>query len=254
MEVCPNNLPMKQILNHLLNWQKDAYQKLIILLTIAVSSIIFATPAVATGLYNIPNLQTGDRTWIVDEAEVISRATEGNISSALEDLANTTGNEVRIITIRRLDYEETPNNFTEALLKKWFPTPEAQGNQTILMLETLTNNAAIVTGDKIKSIMSDDIANSVVSETLMAPLRDGNKYNQALIDASVRIVAVLSGQPDPGPPEIVDNNQLEPNFTKAEDVDQGNAIAWVVGLLIAATIIPMATYYIYQVNQPSSDG
>ena len=130
---------MKQILNHLLNWQKDAYQKLIILLTIAVSSIIFATPAVATGLYNIPNLQTGDRTWIVDEAEVISRATEGNISSALEDLANTTGNEVRIITIRRLDYEETPNNFTEELLKKWFPTPEAQANQTLLMLENKYN-------------------------------------------------------------------------------------------------------------------
>ncbi|MEH2389151.1 MAG: YgcG family protein, partial [Nostoc sp.] len=29
---------------------------------------------------------------------------------------------------------------------------------------------------------------------------------------------------------------------------------WVVGLLIAATVIPMATYYIYQINQPSSNG
>ncbi|MHC5729121.1 MAG: photosystem II repair protein Psb32, partial [Nostoc sp.] len=41
---------------------------------------------------------------------------------------------------------------------------------------------------------------------------------------------------------------------KAEETNQGNATAWVVGLLIAATVIPMATYYIYQINQPSSNG
>ncbi|MEM7714385.1 MAG: YgcG family protein, partial [Cyanobacteria bacterium P01_A01_bin.68] len=32
------------------------------------------------------------------------------------------------------------------------------------------------------------------------------------------------------------------------------ATIWVVGLLIAATVIPMATYYIYLAIQPSSEG
>ncbi|MFM8009184.1 MAG: YgcG family protein, partial [Dolichospermum sp.] len=44
----------------------------------------------------------------------------------------------------------------------------------------------------------------------------------------------------------------EGTFTKAEDTDKENATVWVVGLLIAATVIPMATYYIYQVFQPAT--
>ena len=245
---------MKQLLKHLFHWQKYVYQKLIIVLAIAVSIALFATPALATGLYDMPNLKADGSTWIVDEAEVISRLNEGNISSALGELANQTGYQVRIVIIRRLDYDQTANSCTQALFEKWFPTPEAQANQALLMVDTLTNKTAFVTGDGIKSVMSDDIANSVASETLMVPLRDGNKYNQAMLDASDRIITVLSGKPDPGPPEIVDNVKLESNFVKADEVDRKSATAWVVGLLIAATIIPMATYYVYQVNQPSSDG
>jgi uncharacterized protein len=76
------------------------------------------------------------------------------------------------------------------------------------------------------------------------------------LDVSDRIVAILSGKPDPGPPEIVDNIQVESTFASSEETakERGNSTAWVIGLLIAATVIPMATYYIYQVNQPSSDG
>ncbi|MEL7244160.1 MAG: YgcG family protein, partial [Cyanobacteria bacterium J06573_2] len=82
----------------------------------------------------------------------------------------------------------------------------------------------------------------------------GNKYNQAFLDAQERLTTVLSGQPDPGPPEVTDEVQVEGTFTKAEETDQGNATIWVVGLLIAATVIPMATYYIYLAVQPSSEG
>ena len=213
---------------------------------------MFSIPALATGVYNIPNL-TSD-TWIVDEADLISRFNEGKISSAFDELAKKTGNEVRIITVRRLDYGETPESFTKALFEKWFPNEEAQANQTLLMIDSVTNGTAIITGDKVKSTMSDDIAQSVASETVLVPLRKGNKYNQAFLDAQERLVTVLSGQPDPGPPEVTDEVQVEGTFTKAEETDQGNATIWVVGLLIAATVIPMATYYIYLAIQPSSEG
>ncbi len=93
--------------------------------------------------------------------------------------------------------------------------------------------------------MPDDIAQSVVSETILIPLREGDKYNQAFLDASDRLVAVLSGKPDPGPPQIAETANLEGTFKKAEETDTGNATIWVIGLLLAATIIPMATYYLY---------
>ncbi len=260
---------MKQLLNHLhQEWRqyltsipgvlttavrKKSIQWLMLpLIAITLVSSLLASPVLAIGVYQMPNtVESG--TWVVDKAEVLSRANEGNISSTFSDLAKQTGNEVRIVTVRRLDYGETPESFTKALFEQWFPTKEAQANQTLLMIDTVTNGTYIITGEKVKSLMPDEIAQSVAHETVMAPLREGDKYNQAFLDASDRLSKVLSGEPDPGPPKIVENVQVEGTFKKAEETDKGNATVWVVGLLIAATVIPMATYYIYLVLQPSSD-
>jgi uncharacterized protein len=245
---------MKQLLNTVKSWKNSIKKLAYSLVVVILATMVLATPVSATGVYEISGL-TPD-TWVVDEADVLSRANESKISGTLSELAQASGNEVRFITVRRLDYGETPESFTKALFEKWFPTKEAQANQILMMIDTVTNGNAIITGDGVKATLADDTAKSITNETLMAPLRDGNRYNQAFLDVSDRIVAILSGKPDPGPPEIVDNIQVESTFASSEETakERGNSTAWVIGLLIAATVIPMATYYIYQVNQPSSDG
>ena len=236
---------MKQLLNQIFNWKKHIQRLILPLVLMILATQLVAEPALATGVYQMPSLSSGAHTWVIDQAEVLSRFNEGKISSALEDLAKQTGNEVRMVTIRRLDYGETAESLTNKLFEKWFPTEEAQANQTLLLIDSLSSGIAIRTGDKVKSLMPDDIAQSVVSETILIPLREGDKYNQAFLDASDRLVAVLSGKPDPGPPQIAETANLEGTFKKAEETDAGNATIWVIGLLLAATIIPMATYYLY---------
>lgn len=226
---------------------RNLLQRLLLCIaSIVLATGLFTASANATGVDQIPNLAAGDRTWVIDQAEVLSRVSENQISNALDNLAKKTGNQVRIVTIRRLDYGETPASFTNKLFEKWFPTPEAAANQTLLVIDSVTNGAAIRTGDRVKTILPDEIAESVASETILAPLRDGNKYNQALSDASDRLVAVLSGDPDPGPPQLATTVSVEGTFKKAEETDTGNASIWVIGLLIAATAIPMITYFWYQ--------
>ena len=220
-------------------------------LLLSIIALVFATqfvmaPAHATGVYQMPSLSAGEHTWVLDEDDAISRLNEGRISSAFEKLADQTGKEVRFVTIHRLDYGETIESFTDKLFEKWFPTPEAQANQTLLVLDTVTNTSAIRTGDKVKSALSDEIAESVASETLLVPLQQGNKYNQAFLDAGDRLVAVLSGQPDPGAPVVADTTNVESTFKKAEETNTGNATIVVVVLLVAATVIPMVTYFWYQ--------
>lgn len=245
---------MKQLLKQLFSGHSYLTRLIVPVLVMMMAISVFVTPAFATGVYQIPNL-TAD-TWIIDEGDVLSRFNEGQISGAFKDLAKETGNEVRIVTIHRFDYGETPESFAKGLFTKWFPTPEAQANQAILIVDTLTNGATIVSGDQVKTLLTDEIGNSVTEETLGAALRDGNKYNQGFLDVRDRLVAVLSGKPDPGPPAEKQNVQVESTFSNAEETDKnkGNATAWVVGLLIAATVIPMATYYLYQINQPSNQG
>jgi uncharacterized protein len=202
-------------------------------------------PAKATGIYDLPTLTVGDSTYLIDDADAISISNEGTLTNNFKQLAQNTGTEVRMVAIRRLDYDETIDSFTDKLFSQWYPTPEESSNQVLLVLDTLSNRTAIRTGEAVKNILPDAIAQSVASETAIAPLRQGSKYNQSFLDVSSRLTAVLSGENDPGPPVIEETVNIESNFTKAEDTDRGGSTIWVVVLLLLATIIPMVTYYWY---------
>ncbi|MGL4498145.1 MAG: photosystem II repair protein Psb32 [Planktothrix sp.] len=221
----------------------------IISLVLTVILGFSATPALATGVYQVPTVSSGDQTWVVELDGVLSRSTEGRLKNSLSELAKKTGYEVRFLTIRRLDYGETIETFTEKVFQKWFPTPEVAANQTLLALDLLTNNAAIQTGEKAKSLLTDDIAKSIVEQTLKYPLRKGDKYNEAFIASGDRISTVLSGEPDPGPPIEQDNISVESTFKSAEETDDASATILVVVLLVVATVVPMATYYYFQANR-----
>jgi uncharacterized protein len=237
---------MTRLPKQLLSWRKYL-QPLAAAIAIAlIASQMAVLPALATGVYEMPVLSAGDRTWVFDKGDVLSRSSESNISSVLDNLENQTGKQVRFVTIHRLDYGETTATFTDQLFEQWFPTKEDQTNQILLVLDTVTNSAAIRTGEGVKSLLTDEIAQSVAGETVQVPLREGNKYNEAFAAASTRIATVLSGEPDPGAPQVVDNIQVEGTFKKAEETDQGNATVVVVVLLVLATVIPMVTYFWYQ--------
>ncbi|HAG81682.1 MAG TPA: beta-propeller domain-containing protein, methanol dehydrogenase [Cyanobacteria bacterium UBA12227] len=236
---------MSQLFNKLYKAQKYLQQLMLSVLLMAIASGLVAAPANATGVYEMPTVSAGEATWVIDTSDVLSRVSEGKLSNRLAELAQKTGNEVRMLTFRRLDYGETIQTFAKALFEKWYPTPEAQANQTLVVIDTQTNNTAVVTGEGIKSMLSDDIAQSIASETMVAPLREGDKYNQAFLDGSDRIIALLSGEPDPGPPTMEQNIQVESTFTSAEETDTKNSTIWVVVLLVVATVVPMATYFLY---------
>ena len=213
------------------------------IIALILTTQLVVAPAQATSLYEVPGIPTDSQ--VLDLANILSRFSEGKITESFTDLKAKTGQEVHFVTIRGLDYEETIDSFTEKLFKQWFPTPDAQANQTLMVLDKLTNNSAIYTGEQAKGILSDAIAQSVAQETLQVPLKIGERYNQGFLDASDRLVAVLSGQEDPGPPIVKDNVQVEGTFATPEETQESNATVWVIGLLIAATVIPMATYFWY---------
>lgn len=214
----------------------------LLLLTLLVSSI-WSTPAWATSVFDLPTLDPN--TWVIDPADAISRTNESKLSANLDNLAKTTGNEVRMVVLRRLDYDQTIDSFSDELFQTWFPTAEAQSNQTLIVLDTLTNNVALRRGENVKTLLDDPKATSVVDETIKSVLKQGNKYNQALLAGSDRLTAILSGQEDPGPIQIAETLNIEGTFAQAEETKKGSATLWVIGLLVLATVIPMATYFFY---------
>jgi uncharacterized protein len=223
---------------------KQLYQLIITsLLSIILYCGLITTAAEATGVYDFPIINAGEDVWVFDQADTLSRATENQLNNTLRDLAEKTGNEVRTIIVRRIDYDLTMDTFVKKLFKTWFTTPQEQANQTLIAIDTLTNNTAMITGEGLKAILTPKIITSITEETITIPLKE-LQYNQALLNASDRLSAILSGKEDPGPPEIKEIS-AEGTFTTAEDTDDRNATIWVIVLLVVATIIPMVTYFWY---------
>lgn len=204
---------------------------------------LMSTPALATGAYDLPIVNSGEAIWVIDQADIISRSTESSLSNTLSNLAKKTGNEVRMIVIRRLDYGETMDTFLDSVFKSWFPTTQEQANQTLIAIDSLTNKTAIRSGEALSELLTPQISTSITDETIAIPLKD-LQYNQALLDTGDRLVAVLSGYEDPGPPQLKEVS-VEGNFATAEETEESNATTWVIVLLIVATIVPMVTYFWY---------
>ena len=239
-----NSQSPQQFLARLMHW----WGGLVSLVLPVVLVLELAVPAAeALAVFQMPTVAAGDATWVIDEANIISRLNEGKLSSRLGDLAASTGNEVRLVTIRHFDYGDTAQTFTDKLFDRWYPTPESQANQTLLVLDEVTKTVGIRVGDQSAALLDDATATSVAQETILFPLLEGDKYNQAFLSASDRLVAVLSGQADPGPPAFDDSFDSESTFATAEETaeNRGNTTILLVVLLVLATVIPMATYYWY---------
>ncbi|MGB7415533.1 MAG: TPM domain-containing protein [Thermosynechococcaceae cyanobacterium] len=207
--------------------------------------LLMAAPALAaTTVQDIPNISTDSSNWIADEAELLSPLVKRNINQTLSNIAKETGNEIRMVTVRGLNYGVTPQSFTDELFTAWFPDT-VQGNQTLMVVDAKTKDAGIRVGKTSQADIPEAFAQSLTSESLLIPIRNGN-YNQAFQETAARAAAVLSGETDPGPP-VTEIAQLpERNYKTSEETNDFNSTIIVVVLLVIATVVPMVTFFIYQ--------
>jgi uncharacterized protein len=233
------NMTFKKFIKKFI-WQRI----LITTLTLLWTFQVFSGVAIASEVIDLPDLTPDDRTWVIDFANVISSSTENSTVETLEKLATETGNQVRFVTVQRIDFGQPASEFVSELFDKWFTTPEQRAKQTLILLATEDHRVAIKTGADVDKLVSKEIAESVAAETMLFPSQKSN-YNQAVTDGMNRLVAVLSGLVDPGPPVIVAQTDIsiKPAEIKTEPV---SASIIVGGFLLAATIIPMVTYYWFQ--------
>ena len=77
------------------------------------------------------------------------------------------------------------------------------------------------------------------------PLRQGDRYRQASLDAIERLDTVLQGGEDPGPPPQPEEATVVSNIPSREETASSNAFTWVVVLLIVGSVVPMVTWWVF---------
>lgn len=200
-----------------------------------------AWPVMALAVGDLP--AQPPTTHVLDQAQVLSRAANGDIEKALAAL-DADHIEAQLITIDRLDYGVSLDQLGQQLLQKWHAAAPDQ-SRLLLLLDTQTRAAALVADPSVERQLTPDLLRSTARTTMALPLRSGDRYRQATLDGLERLATVLAGGDDPGEP--VEETVTAPARTipTQEETAKSNAFTWIVALLAVGTIVPMLTWWIF---------
>jgi uncharacterized protein len=118
-------------------------------------------------------------------------------------------------------------------------------SQLLLLIESQNNSAAVVASSDLRGQLPSELLSSTAISTMGLPLREGARYRQASLDALDRLGVVLDGGEDPGPPQLMERLPIETNIPTREETQSSNALLWVVVLLVAGTLVPMITWWVF---------
>lgn len=198
-----------------------------------------AAPAMALNGTDLPPAPPASH--VLDQAQLLSRASANEIGNALAALSQD-GLEADWVSVARLDYDLSLSQLGQQLLERWH-TPDQQ--QLLLLIDGQTSGTAIVASESLQEQLSPALLKSTSRTTLAQPIREGNRYRQASLDAIGRLAAVLAGGDDPGEPVVASASVPTARVPSREQTLSSNATTWVAVLLVVGTIVPMLTWWVF---------
>jgi uncharacterized protein len=204
------------------------------------------TSASAASVTDLPVQPPQER--VLDQANVLSRASRGEIERLLEEFQQERV-DARLVTIDRLDYGLSLDQVGRQLLRSWSDgadagdTPSPQ--RLLLLIDAQTRATAVVSSSALQRQLPAALLRSTARTTMALPLRNGERYRQAVVDGLARLSTVLRGGEDPGEPMIQDSVVVESNVPTREETASSNAFTWVVVLLVVGSVVPMLTWWVF---------
>ncbi|MFQ3680036.1 MAG: TPM domain-containing protein [Pseudanabaenaceae cyanobacterium] len=206
-----------------------------------VWSLVLGSAAIAMEPADVPSLaDIGAQVWVVDLADALSTATETELDRTLSALATETGKEVRLLVVQRIDFGQSASAFATEVFENWFPTAAEQRVRLLLLLATEDYRTALVAGENLQTVLPSETQTSIAQETVL-PLVQEAQFNRAALEGIARLGTILRGQPDPGPPVVVEAPEVDRTPPKPENPLNTGLI--VLAVLVVATVVPMVTYY-----------
>jgi uncharacterized protein len=188
---------------------------------------------------------------VLDSADVLSRASRGDIEKQLEGF-KADRVDARLITVPRLDYALSLEQLGQELLQRWTPPAGASSSGVtvqdpllLVLVDTQTKAAAVVASEPLQRQLPPELLRSTARTTMAIPLREGNRYRQASLDGLTRLATVLRGGEDPGEPEVAAEAVVTTNIPTQEETERSNGFTWVVVLLVVGSVVPMLTWWVF---------
>jgi uncharacterized protein len=198
-------------------------------------------PALALSVDDLPAAPPSAR--VLDDADVLSIASRTEIERQLERFQEERV-DARLVTVGRLDYGLTLPDLSRQLLERWASASPGD-SRLLILIDSQTKSATIAASPALERQLPQELLRSTARSTMAQPLREGDRYRQASLDALERLGTVLRGGEDPGEPVIPEATLVTTNIPTKEETASSNAFTWVVVLLVVGTIVPMLTWWVF---------
>jgi uncharacterized protein len=195
--------------------------------------------ALAISISDLP--QQPPRDHVLDQADVLSRSAAAEIARSLADLEQRQV-AASWISVPRLDYGLSLGQLGEQLIDRW---QSSSDRQLLFLVDGQTSGTAIVASPALQQELSTSLLRSTSRTTMAQPLRQGNRYRQASLDAINRLNSVLAGEPDPGEPQLNTEPVAVASVPTREQTLSSNATTWILVLLAVGTVVPMLTWWVF---------
>lgn len=207
--------------------------------TCGAAALIAASAVSLPALADVPS--SAPSTLVYDDVGIVQKGNEQIFNKGMSKIRENKGITVRFVLVRSLPFGESPDDYAAELAEQW-----GLGESDVLFVaSTKLARAGVYLGEKAEGFMSRETAESVANETYALGAGD-ERYGMALVDVNNRLIPVLNGEEDPGPPSKEVNEVVQTYKTKAETKgDKSKYITVVVVVLIISFVAPLLQTYWY---------
>ncbi|KAK1860661.1 hypothetical protein I4F81_003249 [Pyropia yezoensis] len=184
---------------------------------------------------------TPPATIFFDEANVVPPASETQIVKSLTKLGESSGLKVRFVMMRSLPYGTLPQEYADELFNEW-----GLGDKDVLFVGgSKVARGGLALGADAKKLVTPEMVESIGAETFSLKAIEA-QYSLAASDVINRLIPILNGREDPGPPVII-REDAGPTFKTKKDTSEERSkySTVVIVLLVIACLVPMLQYYWY---------
>lgn len=196
-------------------------------------SFLLAFPALA----EIPSTSQ----VIFDETGLINKPSISLIQSSASAIQRNSKVSVHFVFVRSISFEDSLSSFAEDIAQSW----NLSDHEILFAASPKLARAGIWLSDDLKSTIDEQTATSIAEETF-AEKASTERYGAAWLDVCNRLIPILAGEQDPGPP-VLKQTEVVQNFKTKQETKQGrDKYVKVVGAVLLISIIaPLLQTYWY---------
>lgn len=186
----------------------------------------FALISAAAFALNVPAL-TGR---IVDNANIISRKDEAEINEYLENLENSTGAQVAVLTVKSLEGESL-ELFSMKVAEAWKLGQKDKDNGVLLLVALNERKVRIETGYGLEGTLTDTKCGLIIRNVMIPEFRNGD-YSEGILKGVKNISGLISSNE-----ELVSKKVLKESEGDSSYMGILYGFLWVFGWFILFSCI-----------------